>query len=782
MEILTLLKANIKKKKGIFISIIILTAIIVTCMTAIINAENNYDNAIEKAFECGGYGDSFVVIRSEYLMSGILDSVENSSLVGQVKIFDGILAQESKVGEITDSNAWFLLTLRDGIRLFNEELNGFEESIPEPESGEIYVPLGVKTLLECDIGDIIEISFPDGIHEFRIKGFVQEPAQGSSSIGWKQVFIGSEDFNNLFTANMPLEDDNTIVSIKLLMIWKAEDCTLSDAAFQRELDLETKIVTNAIGVLKKSDSIRYTGLLFGIVFGVLQVFIGFLFIIMLIVMSHNIGTEIEIEYVSLGILKSQGFTKQKIRCAIMAQYLLAELAGIVIGILAAFPLERTLGRIMMNNTAILPGTGFFVGESIFFVLLIMLVSVAIIYMKTGKISRISPVRAISGGRAEVYFDSRVTVPVSGKRLSASLVLRQFTSGKKRYIGSVLIVSILTFFMLTVNLMGNLVTSRRTMEAMGIDIADIDVWYQEHSAEEHIEEIEALVHSYTSITKKYYTSSGYFSVNGENIRYDCYKYPEYINGIIKGREPLYDNEIVITEMVSEALDVRMGDEVVISNQDKEEVYLVSGIYQTSNDSGMNFAMSFEGAKKLGVEITPYLGFVLEDASQSEEIAEALNERFGDIISAEAYDLEKDGIGDDIRLVLAAIRIVIYSFSVLFALVVVKMVCSKAFLQERTDIGIYKALGFSSFRLRIQFALRFLIVALIGGALGTLFGAAFSAKVLGVLLKGIGLSHISVDFTVLSILLPIAVVGICFSVFAFMSSREIKKVAVRELVLE
>ena len=33
--------------------------------------------------------------------------------------------------------------------------------------------------------------------DFVIKGFVQEPMAGSSTIGWKQVFIGKSDFQKL---------------------------------------------------------------------------------------------------------------------------------------------------------------------------------------------------------------------------------------------------------------------------------------------------------------------------------------------------------------------------------------------------------------------------------------------------------------------------------------------------------------------------------------------------------------------------------------------------------
>ena len=57
MEIITLLKANIRKKKSTFISIMLLMVIIVAAMTSILSVQNNYDQALEDAFIYENAGD-----------------------------------------------------------------------------------------------------------------------------------------------------------------------------------------------------------------------------------------------------------------------------------------------------------------------------------------------------------------------------------------------------------------------------------------------------------------------------------------------------------------------------------------------------------------------------------------------------------------------------------------------------------------------------------------------------------------------------------------------------
>lgn len=783
MDILTLLKANILRKKGAFISIAALMIIIAASLTALFSIRDNYSDAFEDALLAADAGDVLVFLSPEK-RERLGPDVENSELVERVEYFDTLLsAGRIEIYDNYDGNTRFLCRMQEGIRLYNESLSGFEETIPPLRSGEVYLPLGLKTKLSCTVNDPVRLPCLDGSHEFVIKGFVQEPVMGSANIGYNQIFISDEDYDRILAASRPFEDENHIASVTAMRIYQSSSSTLSPAKFLRQLNLDTKILANAIGSISRSDSIRYTGILFDVIFYVLLVFVGLLFVIVLIVMSHNISIDIEIDYVNLGILKSQGFTRTKIRGVILLQYLLSQIIGIVIGCFAAIPAERSIGAILVLNTGILPYKGLSIGKCLVFMLSLLFASALVIFIKTKKISHVSPVKAISGGRNNIYFDSPLNVPISGKLLWAGLTLRAFTSNRKKYTGTILIVAILTFFMLSVNLIGNLLTSRNALEAMGMTIPDIEVRCRDVDLSADEAKIEALVASYSPILKKYHGNSGYLSVNGENLRYDCYQHPEYINAILKGRAPLYDNEIVISPMVGEMLDIKMGDEVLLTNRDKEAVFIVSGIYQTGNDSGKNFALSFDGAKKLGIKNIPYMGFVIEDTSRLEEIVDALNQSFSDILSASLFDAEKELTNNGtIETAVQAIQAIIYLFSVLFAFIIVRMVCAKTFVQERTDMGIFKAIGFMSNRLRLLFAFRFLLLALLGAALGTALSVAFSARLIGSILSIIGLGKFSAPFTFIAVILPIGVIGVCFFVFAYFSSRKIRHVATRELIVE
>lgn len=780
MEILILMKANLRRRRGAYLGIMLLTILITCSAGAILSVMDNSAKALDKALEYADSGDIAIFLSPDVLTDALRTDLEGNPLVGRVRYLNAACADNAKCNEQIYANSVFLTELRDRILLYNENMDGFTETIPALKEWEVYLPLGMKAKLKCGPGDTVQFFFHGKAFDFRIAGFVQEPTQGAANMGWKQVFISGQA---LCTILDECGKENKPVDMAILMIYKSADCTLSAAKFSRQLNLETKIIANAMGALTKADTIRYTMILWRVVSYVLLLFVGLLFVIVLIVMGHSIMTEVELDYVTLGILKSQGFSNQKIRCILLAGYLSCELAGSVAGSLFALPLCRFLGRLMMQNTAILPKGGLSCGKLLLVFLAILSVSAAMILQKTRKVGKISPIRAIFGGRPEIYFDSRLMLPIRRRGLFFGLALRQLTSGKWRYLGTVFIVAILTFFMFSIDLIGNLFTSKAALEALGVEISDVVVQCPSSLDNATEKKMEAIVTRYCPIRKKYYTHTTYMSVNGENLRCECYKYPEYINGILKGRAPVYDNEILVTEMIAETLEVKMGDVVTVGKDGLEAEFIISGIYQCAYDSGMNFALSLDGAKRLGVGQITYIGLCLLKPEHSGEIVEALNRELGDIMEAKLFDFDASVMNDGmIDSVIASLRVVIYIFSILFSLIVVWMVCSKNFSMERTDIGILRAVGFSCAGLRLSFALRFFIISLPGSLLGMVLSSAFSARLIGKILSMVGFSTVDLELTFLTVLIPVSIMGICFFTFAYAAAHKIKRVAVRELVVE
>ena len=81
MEILTLLKANIRHKKGSFFSIILLMILISMSFTAIVSIQDNCNNTIENALNHVDAADLNVFVKAQDLSDDLLDKVKSHELV-----------------------------------------------------------------------------------------------------------------------------------------------------------------------------------------------------------------------------------------------------------------------------------------------------------------------------------------------------------------------------------------------------------------------------------------------------------------------------------------------------------------------------------------------------------------------------------------------------------------------------------------------------------------------------------------------------------------------------
>ena len=131
---------------------------------------------------------------------------------------------------------------------------------------------------------------------------------------------------------------------------------------------------------------------------------------------------------------------------------------------------------------------------------------------------------------------------------------------------------------------------------------------------------------------------------------------------------------------------------------------------------------------------------------------------------------------------AICAIILVFSSIFALVTIRLITVKSFIQERIDLGIYKANGFDTFKLRNTMAIRFMIVAFLGIVLGCIMSMFLSDIMLGYLLNSLGLGRINSPNKFTNMLIVTLGGMLIVYLSAYIASRRIKKVSIRELVVE
>ncbi|MBR6872796.1 MAG: FtsX-like permease family protein [Ruminococcus sp.] len=781
-SVLHILKNNIRRKTGAFKGIIALMAIIVFSFSASVSNSKNLHRALNDSLDHYGIGDIVMTYAEGRFTDEVKHGLDSDSHVSSWRseplLYVGMEYFLNGRDQNLDTR---LVREKDEIKLFNDDETGFVDKAPKLNKGEVYVSYSLGKVKQLKKGDTLEIqTSPDTRERFTIKGFTEEPLYGTSLVAYEIFFVSSEDYDRI-AAGIDSGEVNSNYVYKTEMLHIFSDGELKPFDLVKQLNDSCGLVDKSMLYVTRPELASYTELYADTGTSLLYIFVGLLAVVVVLMMLNSINSTIEMQYVDLGILKSQGFTVWQIRAAYLLQYIIALVIGTVIGLILSVPLLKVFGSMFRTVTGIHTDCRIDFLSCGLIALAMIAVFTLIILFSTRKLGKLSPVNALNNAHRDVHFTGRLNAPVKQNALSLTVSLRQLTSGFRHYVFILIITVILMFFMTTVF---NLCRGLNFREIFGEVENSANAKLFNEFEDKDMQRVSERLTELDGDSEVYYVS--YIdNILADDILFGV----TATDGIGKYFKPIegklceYDNEMIVTRIFAEELGKGIGDSVTVSNQGQKADYIIVGIYQTTSQAGRIFAMTLDGGKRIGME--PQLANIfLSDKSRTDEICRELNSDFGSILYTKADDtIESNGnLFDLIDAFLLVIMLVVVGISSVFLLVAVGMICKIAFLRERTDIGIFKATGFTTGTLRGMFSLRFLLVGAAGCAVGIVLALLFSRSLLSALMRITGMTDFSSPLTAFDILLPAGVICACFAGFSYMVSAKIKSVQTTELIVE
>lgn len=791
----TLLLADIKSQKGSFIGILVLVFMITISLCAVLSIWENANTYEKDRINGIGFGDV------SYWVTGITDD-ESGSLMNQIRALDEVEAVEvqdilcfteyavygqdtsepDRVSSISVEGSFFLQEWGDeryDYPVYNQSLTGLEAQPEELQDGEIYVSPAFASLYHAEIGDVVEVGAlaGNGGSCYTIKGYFEDSVAGSALMGMKHALMTKEDMRKL-------REETGTAQTKVFHIFANADESLSDSAragmLQRVLNEKTDLSQYNGFVYTKSAIMGFMLILQNLFGGLFLLFVLVLLAVAMVIIGHSISSSIELNYEDMGILKAFGYTCADLRTIQLMQYLTAVICGMIPGIPVSAFVVKGINSVTVTVTGLLIPSDIPLLSSLLALGAVLAVIIGFICMKTVKIGRITPIRAIRGGAQDVYFKSRLTAPVYKKALGFWLACRQLVSGKKQYFSICLVSALLVFVLSLMGRMGAWLgpDGKGLMDAFGASPYDLSVEYAEKEARDEVEEA---INLRAGIAASYESKLSRASINGVEYLMNVISEPEYYN-VVEGRTCLYRNELVLTKMVAEELGVRIGDSVMLLCKGEELPFLISGIYQSANDMGANFGISTEGYETFqsnGEEESYRTHYLLKEQTAAEALMEELREGYQGKISVDINTWS--GI-DSIVAAASVLMGFMYLVTVVFVLVTVALTSGKILHKEKHDLGIYKSLGFASGSLRTSFALRFFLTAAAGSVFGTALSACLTDPMASAVLEVCGMSHFTSSLSFWGMVLPGSVVCGLFLVFAYLAAGKIRKVEPGILIVE
>ncbi len=782
MECSILIRASSKRHKGGMIGIFILVLIVCLALATVLCVWNNSARYVEEEMQRLGFGEITTWV------SDVPDLERMEREIAALAEVEGVGTQrlvysEYQIGELKSDSEGQLIVYdpeRYPYKIFSDDRSAHVEGMADIAAGEIYVSPSLTSMFGVQIGD--EIRFPiarQGVEKaFVIKGFFEDPFMGSTMIGMKSFLICEQDGEEI--AQMTEQAGIDALARQGAMLHVFSDGTYPAAELNQSLNEQTDLAEYVEFTHSRAAISGFMMTLQNAFTGLMLAFVVILAIVALIVLGHSITSSMEQDVVDIGILKAMGFQSAGLRKILLVQYLIPVLCGMLLGAVLSLFLADFVCRMTVTTTGLLipsnPPANLCIAVFAFILALLAFV----ICLKTKCISKITPMRAIRNEQGGVRFNPRNVPPVHTKGLYFWLAMRQLFTGRKRYVGALLIAVILVFFTSLIGRMDSWLGPNGQGMMDAFNPADLHIAVQPMQGNTTSEDVEDLIASRAAITDQYLLAMPGIAVNGVDYAANVITQPERFH-MLSGRSSMGSNEVVLTEFAAADLQAGIGDTVTLSADLGSAEYTVSGIYQCANDMGANIGMSAEGYGRIAKEDSTIwcTHYFLADVSQQPLILQELADTFG----GDVYVHENTWPGlNGILAAMRALMILMYGVVAIFVLVVTILAGSKLLSAEQCDLGIYKALGCPSSRLRFSFAMRFCITAVIGSAGGILLAATLSDPLVSTLLRMFGISNFASQPDIAAILLPAAAVSGLFAVFAYIAASKIKRVDLTALIRE
>lgn len=783
METKVLLRANLKKQKGGLAGIFLFMLLVTTAIGTVLTVWLNSDRYIREEMQRAGFGELTVWVSNVPENSDLVESMEKLPEIERVEAQSFIYSNYTVKEQESDSEGQLILYRpeENRYRFFREDLSGYREQPDKISQGEVYVSPSMISMFDIQIGD--EITFPIARAgqnlTLIVKGFYEDPFMGSSMIGMKGFLISEADRNAALSILQNAGIDALARDGAMLHIFPKGGREQSISELNSILNEKTEISQYSEDVHGRDAIAGFMLVLQNAFSGLLLAFALVLLFVVMVVISHNISSTIESDTVNMGILKTIGFTSKKMRMIQLYQYMIPTVAGMALGLVLTAPVSRLVSSATLTTTGVRIPANLPIVWIAFSFAVIWLFLMGFVVLRTGKIGRIKPMQAIRKETEKMCFRPERTLCAVGKGLYLRLALRQITSGKRRYIGTLIVAVLLVFFASVIGRMDAWLGSDGKGMMDAFNPADHDIGVQSFGDLTQ-EEFENTIRAYTDITDTYVLAMPTVAVNGVDYTANVIDQPERFH-LLEGKACSAKNEIVLTEFVAADFGVSIGDTVTVRGDNGSGEYIVSGIYSCANDMGDTVGMSREGYLKIGRD-HPNLWcwhYFLSDASQKSAIAEALENAYGGDVHV--HENTWPGLFGIIS-AMHALMVFMYGMAALFILIVTVMTGSKILASEQKDLGIYKAVGFPANRLRLTFALRFGIISVAGALLGTILAAILTDPLVSAVMKLAGISNFASNPDLRTILLPAGVVILLFTGFAYFAAGRIKKTSLTILIGE
>ncbi len=644
----------------------------------------------------------------------------------------------------------------------------------------IYISYWMKTN-GCNIGDTYQFVSGNQTYYFTIAGFVEDLMYGNNNCGNIAVYLPDKAFRTMYGE----VSENA----------HAKTLSLQIADREEGKKVFTKLGKILTGNLTKSYTYTYgyfemckrnrtvTG---EILATMLVAFSLLLVIITIFVINFRIKSSMEEELQNMGVLTSMGYTTRQVIWSVVIPYLILGLLCVLLGLIGSNLFLPVIQNIFAKLSGLLWKKPFDISSMAIVLTVIMCLILFTALFSARKIRRLHPIEALRSGIKHHSF-KRNYFPLEKTRANLHIVfaLKGFINSMKQSIFLFVILTVMTFttVYMTSGLYNSTLKSDKFINVISEENPTVLLTTYNH---QQSEEIKSDLYKDDRVREVLYYDTQNVLIGEDTVgTFVIDEYEKLTNDICyAGRTPKHDNEIVIGSYVADSLGVNVGDQVKVKYGLKSLEYLIVGLIQSPNYNGAACEMTSEGFKRLSEEFEQTTLYIyLKDSKESGTYTDEIAKKYKDkLVSYCDQQSMIDEVFDNFIPIMVMVVGIISIVVVALVIVVLYMIIKTMISHRKQELGISKALGYTTKQLSLQLSYSLFPALSLGSILGGILGYFFLNKLWLLCFYGVGIRKVTLTVPVLWAIFVVVIMILFSTIVSVVMARRIKHISPIKLIRE
>lgn len=775
--------ANIRKTKSHTVSLILIFLISALLLNLGLLIFLNFGNFFKNTTDELNASDLYYTMPKMLYSEEVESYLRNNDNVLETQKMESLWMDGKTTWDGRDRSLTFLLNDAGKERSLSK-WKFVGEHLPAGEMS-IYLPYIFEQSGGYRLNDPFQIKVKDKTLTFTIKGFTEDVYFSSTDTGIMGAYLPRETYEKVLSEFNDPQYQAVVIFANLKEINKEVETGIREIITANPLstyvDIESDFFSFDLSLINMSRTMMAS-----IVSIMTVAFSAIIAVVCLIVVRFRIGNSIEEDMTKIGSLKAIGYTSRQISLSIVVQYALIAFAGSILGILLSYFTVPAISDIFAVQSGLKWEQGFDAMISTIALLSILLIVVLVSFFSAHRIHKLNPIVALRGGIITHSFKkNHMPLDKSRGSLPIALAFKSMLQNLKQSIMIIIIMIAVAFSgTFAVVMFYNTVIDTKTFaETPGMEISNSIALL--NSALDNTEIIQS-IREKDHVRKVQFVDDASLKVDKTDLRIivmEDYASKE-TNTVYEGRYPLHDNEIVLAGTFATMIQKSIGDNVTVGFGDKQTEFIVTGLSQGSQMGGMNASVTLDAILKLNPDFKQQsLQIYLDKGTDAAAFTEKLQSDYGDKILS-AINMDK-GMEEGMGIYTSVVSKVGIAMLVVTALVVVLVlyfVINSSIIRKRRELGVQKAIGFTTFQLMNQLSVGFMIPIVIGIILGCILGILETNSIMSVAQRSMGIMKANYIITPLWIALFGAITLIVSYATSMLITWRIRKISAYALVTE